>query len=166
MQRFERHAEELEITGAKEVIAKWRTEGMTAGAAYACPRTSYEITPLCLKGKAMYNKWLEAEKKKKSRGSFEEEFLPDETTTAARSTSGRRSTTQPPPNYCIDVSDAGSSASVATKRMGSHGGSTAPTGEKAAKFAGGERVPVRSRRTPTPVGLSESELIFVDDRLV
>ena len=47
LRRFERLAEELEITGAKEVIAKWRTEGMTAGSAYACPQTSYKITPLC-----------------------------------------------------------------------------------------------------------------------
>ena len=114
LRRFERLAEELEITGANEVIARWRTEGMTAGSAYACPRTSYEITPLFLKGKAMYNNWLEAERKK-TRGSFEEEFLVDETTPAARSTIGRRSATHPPPNYCIDASDAGSSASVATK---------------------------------------------------
>ena len=114
----------------------------------------------------MHNKWLEAEKKKKTRGSVKEEFLPDETTTAARSTSGRRSATQPALNYCIDVIDAGSSASVATKRMSSQGGSAAPTGEKAAKFASGERGTVRSRRTPTPVGLAESELHIIDDRLV
>ena len=49
---------ELGIENAEATAEKWRAIGAEQLNPYACPRTTYKITAVHIKGKSSYRKWL------------------------------------------------------------------------------------------------------------
>ena len=99
------------------IIKQWKREGERVVSAYVAPRTSYEITPLYLKGRAVYDKWLAKRRKSRATSGEGADISHEELTVPPRETSAVRRLA-PPEGFYFDGSEDGSNASVVMKRMG------------------------------------------------